>query len=71
MVCRMPELIRDMKRSVCQHEALRSATTHYDHGSAVLRFVLVCDECRAEVQEITRFRYRPQFRPDRDPPLAA
>jgi len=68
---RMSELACDMKLCVCRHDGLRSATTHYDHGSGVLRFLLVCDKCGAEVQEVTRLRYRPQFRSSRTPPLAA
>ena len=67
---KMPELA-DTKGSQCRHDGLRSTTTHYDHRAGVLCFVLVCDACGAEVQEVARFWYRPRFRPDRVGSIAA
>jgi hypothetical protein len=54
---------------LCRHEGFYTATSHYDHGSGVMRFMLVCDACGAEVKDVTRVKYRP--RSDRCPPFAA
>jgi hypothetical protein len=56
-------------RELCRHEGFYTATSHYDHPSGVMRFMLVCDACGAEVKDVTRIKYRP--RPDRYRPFAA
>jgi C4-type Zn-finger protein len=54
---------------MCRHEGFYTATSHYDHRSGVLRFMLVCDACGAEVKDVTRLNYRPPV--DRRSPFAA
>ena len=44
---------------VCRHDGFYSGTGRYDRPSGALRFILVCDCCGAEMQEVTRVRYRP------------
>jgi hypothetical protein len=55
----------------CRHEGFHSATTRYDRRAGVLCFVLVCEGCSGEVQEVTGVAYRPQFAAHRNPSLAA
>jgi hypothetical protein len=55
----------------CRHDGFHSATSHYDRRAAKLRFVLVCDACGAEVQEVTSIRYQPRFDLDQGRSLAA
>jgi hypothetical protein len=55
----------------CRHGGLHSATSRYDRSSGVLSFMLVCDGCGAEVQEVARIRYRPRFDSCRASSLAA
>jgi hypothetical protein len=45
----------------CRHDGFHSATSCYDRTAGVLRFMLVCDGCGAEVQEVARLRYRPRL----------
>jgi hypothetical protein len=55
----------------CDHHGFHSATTRYHRRAGVLRFVLVCDRCGREVEEVTRIAYRPHFASHRTPRLAA
>jgi hypothetical protein len=56
---------------VCRHDGFHTATTHYDHRSGVMRFVLVCDVCGTEIKDVTRVKYRPHFDRCQTPPFAA
>ncbi len=44
---------------VCDHTGTHSGASRYLHESGQLRLVLVCDQCGAECNELTRFDYRP------------
>jgi hypothetical protein len=55
----------------CRHDGYRSASSRYDQRAGVLRFVLVCDGCGANVQEVARLRYRPRFHSGHGSSLAA
>jgi hypothetical protein len=59
------------KIPACRHEGFHSATSHYDRRAAELRFLLVCDACGAQLQEVTCIRYRPRFDLYRGHSLAA
>jgi hypothetical protein len=55
----------------CQHDGFHSATSRYDRRAGVLRFMVVCDGCGAEVHEVAHIRYRPRFDSCRASSLAA
>jgi hypothetical protein len=55
----------------CRHDGFHTATSRYDRRAGVLRFMLVCDGCGAEVHEVARIRYQPRFDSCRDPSIAA
>jgi hypothetical protein len=59
------------KTRACRHKGFYAATTRYDRRAGVMCFVLVCEGCGAEVQEVERVAYRPRFAAHRNPPLAA
>jgi hypothetical protein len=68
----MPSVVSPRRTTAqCEHEGFHSATTRYDRGAGVLRFVLTCDRCGATVQEVRRVAYRPQLTLYRNPPIAA
>jgi hypothetical protein len=56
---------------MCRHDGFHSATSRYDRTAGVLRFVLVCDGCGGEVQEVARIEYRPRATLRGTSPLAA
>jgi hypothetical protein len=55
----------------CGHQGFHSATSRYDRRAGVLRFLLVCDRCGAQLQEVARMRYRPRFAGNDSSSLAA
>jgi hypothetical protein len=56
---------------LCMHDGFHSATSHYDHRTGLLRFVMICDGCGSELREAGRVRYRPRFESSRGSSLAA
>ena len=48
---------------MCTHDGFHSAEGRYDAKSHTLRYVVVCDECRAEVRVVSEETYAPQFDP--------
>jgi hypothetical protein len=47
----------------CSHAGFHSGQGRYDHGAGMLRYVLVCDDCAAEIAQIRVEPYRPSFDP--------
>ena len=45
----------------CRHDGFHSGEGHYEVETQTLRYVLVCDSCRAELREVHAERYTPQF----------
>ena len=48
---------------MCDHEGFLSGEGRYDAKSRTLRYVVVCDACRAEIREVSIERYAPEFDP--------
>ena len=48
---------------MCHHEGFHSGEGRYDEPSGTLRYVVVCDACRAEVREVSVESYAPQYDP--------
>jgi hypothetical protein len=44
----------------CTHEGTHSGEGRYSAESGLLRYIVVCDECHAEVREVARLDYRPE-----------
>jgi hypothetical protein len=55
--------------SMCDHNGYYTPASRYDRYRRELRFVLVCDDCEAVLDELTRLSYTPVFNPffDDDP----
>ena len=47
----------------CTHAGFHSGQGRYDHRAGTLRYVLVCDDCLAEIAQIRVESYRPSFEP--------
>jgi hypothetical protein len=47
----------------CDHDTFHSGQGRYSHDAGELRYVLVCDECQAEIRLVHAERYRPNFDP--------
>jgi len=43
----------------CKHAGYYSGVGFYSHDSKMLRYVLVCDDCGEEVQQISAQEYAP------------
>lgn len=54
----------------CEHVGFHTGRGRYDQAAERLRYVVVCDDCEAEVRELETQEYRPQFTPQ-DLPGAA
>jgi hypothetical protein len=48
---------------MCEHDGFHSGEGRYDAASRILRYVVVCDACRAEVREVASETYAPDFDP--------
>jgi hypothetical protein len=48
---------------MCDHEGSHSGEGRYDPESGVLRYVVVCDACHAEVREVAAESYAPKYDP--------
>jgi hypothetical protein len=47
------------RHSQCSHEGYHSGLGLYSHEDLQIRYVLVCDECGAEVREVFTEDYAP------------
>ena len=47
----------------CTHEGFHSGQGRYDRRAGALRYVMVCDDCLAEIAQIRVEPYSPEFRP--------
>jgi hypothetical protein len=47
----------------CEHVGFHTGQGRYDRTMERLRYVVVCDECQAEVRELDAHDYRPEFSP--------
>jgi hypothetical protein len=45
----------------CSHDGFHSGEGRYEPKTQTLRYVMVCDACRAEVREVLVQRYAPEF----------
>jgi hypothetical protein len=48
---------------MCNHQGFHSGEGRYDAKSRTLRYVVVCDSCRAELREVSVEAYAPSFNP--------
>jgi hypothetical protein len=48
---------------MCKHEGFHSGEGRYDPMSRTLRYIVVCDACRAEVREVSVETYAPEYDP--------
>jgi len=48
---------------MCEHDGFHSGEGRYDAASRILRYVVVCDACRAEVREVSVEIYAPNYDP--------
>jgi hypothetical protein len=54
----------------CEHVGFHTGRGRYDQAAGRLRYVVVCDDCDAEVRELESQDYRPQFAPQGMPEAA-
>ena len=47
----------------CTHEGFHSGQGRYDRRAGTLRYVMVCDDCLAELAQIRVEPYSPDYRP--------
>jgi hypothetical protein len=47
----------------CEHVGFHTGQGRYDQAAERLRYVMVCDACKAEVRELEAQDYRPLFTP--------
>ena len=52
-----------MKTSNCTHDGFHSGQGRYIQATGRLRYVVICDDCGAELREVTELEYRPDFHP--------
>ena len=48
---------------MCDHHGFHSGEGRYDAKSGTLRYVVVCEACRAELREVSIERYAPAYDP--------
>jgi hypothetical protein len=46
---------------MCDHQGFHSGEGRYDATARTLRYVVVCDACRAELREVSIEAYAPRF----------
>lgn len=47
----------------CTHQGFHSGQGRYDADRQLLRYVVVCDACHAELREVDTQLYRPEYDP--------
>jgi hypothetical protein len=55
----------------CGHAGFHTGQSRYRRSTRRLRYVVVCDDCLAELRELAEIEYVPVFRPDGGPAHAA
>jgi hypothetical protein len=45
----------------CTHDGFHSGEGRYETATQTLRYVIVCDACRAELREVLVQKYAPQY----------
>jgi hypothetical protein len=45
----------------CTHDGFHSGEGRYETQTQTLRYVIVCDACRAEVREVLVQKYAPRY----------
>ena len=45
----------------CTHDGFHSGEGRYEAATQTLRYVLICDACRAELREVFVQRYTPSY----------
>ncbi len=50
-------------RRMCDHQGFHSGEGRYDPIAKRLRYVVVCDSCRAELREVSVESYAPNYDP--------
>ena len=55
----------------CSHDGFHSGEGRYERATGTLRYVLVCDACRAEVREVSVQPYVPEYIADGNAPYLA
>jgi hypothetical protein len=58
----------NLSRMPCSHEGFHSGEGRYEAATRTLRYVLVCDECHAEIRELLVQSYVPDYRADGNAP---
>jgi len=48
----------------CGHDGFHSGEGRYEATTGTLRYVLVCDDCHAEIRELIVQSYVPDFKAD-------
>jgi hypothetical protein len=48
----------------CTHDGFHSGQGRYSQETGRLRYVVICDDCKAELREVTELDYRPEFDPN-------
>jgi hypothetical protein len=52
-----------VKTTNCTHNGFHSGQGRYLQATGRLRYVVICDDCGAELREVTELEYRPDFDP--------
>jgi hypothetical protein len=52
-----------VKTTKCTHDGFHSGQGRYTQATGRLRYVVICDDCGAELREVTELDYRPDFDP--------
>ena len=52
-----------MKSTNCKHDGFHSGQGRYSQATGRLRYVVICDDCHAELREVTELEYQPDFDP--------
>jgi hypothetical protein len=52
---------KEDRMEICNHQGFHSGQGRYDVDTKTLRYVVVCEACRAELREVHVQRYEPTF----------
>ena len=47
----------------CEHDGYHTGQGRYSHETGRLHYVVVCDDCQAELREVSVVEYRPVYDP--------
>lgn len=54
----------------CPHAGFHTGRARYRRSTTRLHYVVVCDDCDAELRQVSEIEYVPTFAPDGRPPRA-